>query len=131
MMGTLGVGGNILKWTEEEMKLAENMVSEYKEIRHIVQEGDFFRLENTSPNDYHLFEYTKDDEALLFAFLPQSKVGHRPSRVKLRNLDENAMYEFELNGEKIVKSGAYLMNYGVYIHLKGDYQSEIIHFKRR
>ena len=37
----------------------------------------------------------------------------------------------ELNGEKIVKSGAYLMNYGVYIHLKGDYQSEIIHFKRR
>ncbi len=131
MMGTLGVGGNILKWTEDELELAKDMVEEYKEIRHIVQEGDFFRLENTSANDYHLFEYTKDDEALLFVFLPQTKVGHRPVRIKLRNLDKNVMYEFKLNNETVTKSGAYLMNYGMDIHLKGDYQSEIIHFQRR
>lgn len=41
------------------MKLAKDMVEEYKSIREIVQEGDFFRLENTSTNNYHLFEYTK------------------------------------------------------------------------
>ena len=131
MMGTLGIGGNILKWSDEDMKLAKDMVEEYKSIREIVQEGDFFRLENTSTNNYHLFEYTKDNEALLFAFLPQTQIGHRPVRVKLRNLDENAMYEYKINDEVIVKSGAYLMNYGINIHLRGDYQSEIIRFDRR
>ena len=131
MMGTLGVGGNILKWNEEELELAKNMVEEYKEIREVVQEGDFFRLTHTSPNDYHLFEYTKEGEVLLFAFLPQTKLGHRPVRVKLRNLEANEMYEFTLNNETVVKSGAYLMNHGINVHLKGDYQSEIIRFKRR
>lgn len=131
MMGTLGIGGNILKWSDEDMKLAKDMVEEYKSIREIVQEGDFFRLENTSTNNYHLFEYTKDNEALLFAFLPQTQIGHRPVRVKLRNLDEKGMYEYKINGETMVKSGSYLMNYGVNIHLRGDYQSEIIRFDRR
>ena len=131
MMGTLGIGGNILKWSNEDMKLAKDMVEEYKSIREIVQEGDFFRLENTSTNNYHLFEYTKDNEALLFAFLPQTQIGHRPVRVKLRNLDEKGMYEYKINGETMVKSGSYLMNYGVNIHLRGDYQSEIIRFDRR
>ena len=107
------------------------MVDEYKNIREIVQDGDFFRLENTSANNYHLFEYTKEDSALLFVFLPQTKIGHRSVRVKLRNLDENAMYEYKINGETMVKSGSYLMNYGVNIHLRGDYQSEIIRFDRR
>lgn len=131
MMGTLGIGGNILKWNENELGLAKKMVEEYKNIREIVQEGDFFRLESTSANDYHLFEYTKEDEALLFVFLPQTKIGHRPVRVKLRNLEENGLYEYKLNDEVVIKSGVYLMNHGINIHLRGDYQSEIIHFKRR
>lgn len=79
------------------------MVDEYKNIREIVQEDDFFRLENTSANDYHLFEYTKEDQALLFVFLPQTKIGHRPVRVKLRNFDEKAIYEYKLNDEVISK----------------------------
>ena len=107
------------------------MIEEYKNIRDVVQEGDFFRLDHTSKNDYHLFEYTKEDKALLFAFLPQTKVGHRPVRVKLRNLDENAVYEYKINDETITKSGAYLMNNGINLHLKGDYASKIISFERR
>ncbi|KHS58662.1 hypothetical protein QX51_01480 [Terrisporobacter othiniensis] len=79
------------------------MVYDYKNIREIVQEDDFFRLENTSSNDCHLFEYTKEDQALLFVFLPQIKIGHRPVRVKLRNFDEKAIYEYKLNDEVISK----------------------------
>ncbi len=131
MMGTLGIGSNILKYNEEEIELSRNMIEEYKNIRHIIQDGDFYRLENTSENDYHNFEYVNGDEALLFVFLPQSKVGHRPVRIRLRGLEEDKMYEFKYNGEMIVKSGAYLMNYGLKIHLRGDYQSELIYLKRR
>ncbi|HCW54085.1 MAG TPA: alpha-galactosidase [Clostridium sp.] len=129
MMGTLGIGCNIIKLNEEEIDISKNMIKEYKDIRHIVQEGEFYRLENTSCNDYHLFQYVKEDEALLFVFLPQSKLGHSGVRVRLRGLDPKKSYVFELNKKEYKKSGAYLMSHGINIKLNGDYASEIIKFK--
>ena len=128
MMGTLGIGCNILKLSEDEIELSKEMINEYKNIRHIVQEGSFYRLENTSENDYALFQYVKEREVLLFAFLPQSKLGHRAARVKLRGLDGDKIYKFQINEEEIEKSGSYLMNQGIDIKLIGDYDSKIIKF---
>ena len=128
MMGTLGIGCNILKLSEDEIELSKEMINEYKSIRHIVQEGSFYRLENTSENDYALFQYLKEGEVLLFAFLPQSKLGHRAARVKLRGLDGDKIYKFQINEEEIEKSGSYLMNQGIDIKLIGDYDSKIIKF---
>ena len=130
MMGTLGVGCNILKFSDEDIKLSKELISEYKEIRHIVQEGDFYRLENTSKNNYSLYQYNNGDEALLFAFLPQSKIGHRSVNVKLRSLENNGKYRFEIDGQEIIKSGRYLMNNGIEIKLSGDYSSCIIKFNK-
>lgn len=129
MMGTLGIGCNILKLNEEEINISKKMIKEYKEIRHIVQEGEFYRLENTSCNDYHLFQYVKEDESLLFVFLPQSKLGHSGVRARLRGLDPEKLYTFELDKKEYKKSGAYLMNHGIDLRLNGDYASEIIKFK--
>lgn len=126
MMGTLGIGCNILKLTDEDIKLSKSMINEYKEIRHIVQEGDFYRLENTSQNDYHLFQYVNDNESLLFVFLPQTKLGHRGVRVRLRGLKYCSRYSLMIGEITINKSGAYLMNHGIDLRLSGDYQSEII-----
>lgn len=128
MMGTLGIGCNILKLNEDEIELSKEMINEYKNIRHIVQEGSFYRLENTSENDYALFQYVKEGEVLLFAFLPQSKLGHRAARVKLRGLDGDKIYKFQISEEEIEKSGSYLMNQGIDIKLIGDYDSKIIKF---
>ncbi|HAX74088.1 MAG TPA: alpha-galactosidase, partial [Firmicutes bacterium] len=130
MMGTLGIGCNILKFTEEEMALSAALIEEYKAIRHIVQEGDFYRLENTSKNAYHLFGYVREDEALLFAFLPQTQLGHCGTRVRLRGLNEQAQYAFTLGEKEIVKSGSYLMNHGIDLRLVGDYDSQIIKFNQ-
>lgn len=130
MMGTLGVGCNILKFSDEDIKLSKELISEYKEIRHIVQEGDFYRLENTSKNNYSLYQYNNGDEALLFTFLPQSKIGHRSVNVKLRSLENNGKYRFEIDGQEIIKSGRYLMNNGIEIKLSGDYSSCIIKFNK-
>ena len=128
MMGTLGIGCNILKLNEEEIELSKEMIKEYKDIRHIVQEGSFYRLENTSENDYALFQYVKEGEVLLFAFLPQSKLGHSSVKVKLRGLDSSKTYKFHINEEEVKKSGSYLMNQGIDIKLIGDYDSKIIKF---
>ena len=129
MMGSLGIGCNILKFTPEEMELSKDMIRLYKEIRPIIQEGDFYRLENPSADDYFLYEYRKDNEGLLFAFLPQSKVGHRGTTVRLRDLDEQAMYTLHTKEGEITKSGSYLMYHGLDLHLNGDYASTIIRFE--
>lgn len=130
MMGSLGIGCNILKFTEEDMELSRQMICQYKEIRPIVQEGDFYRLENTSANRYFLYEYLKEDQGLLFAFLPQSKVGHRGATVRLRGLEPSAVYQVQTDEETYTKSGSYLMNRGLDLHLTGDYASTIIRFNK-
>lgn len=130
MMGTLGIGSNILKFNDEEIEMSKNLIEQYKEIRDVIQEGDFYRLENTSKNKYHLYQYNKEDRAILFAFLPQSEIGHRSALVKLRGLEEDAIYSANVRGKEIAKSGAYLMNHGVEIKLNGDYDSEIVTFNR-
>lgn len=126
MMGTLGIGCNILKFTDEEVMLSKELIQEYKEIRHIIQEGDFYRLENSSKNNYSVYQYNKDNESLLFVFLPQSEIGHRDIAVRLRGLEEDSNYIVKLEDREITKSGRYLMNHGIELKLWGDYDSGII-----
>lgn len=128
MMGTLGVGCNILKFTPEEIELSKEMIRQYKEIRPIIQEGDFYRLDNPSANEYFLYEYRKEDRGVLFAFLPQSKEGHRGTTIRLRGLDGDGRYTLNTPEGPVTKSGSYLMNRGLDLRLSGDYASVIIPF---
>ncbi len=130
MMGTLGMGCNILKFTDEEMKLSAELIEEYKEIRDVVQNGDFYRLNHTSRNNYYCYEYANESEAALFVFLPQTQIARTGVRIKLRGLDETATYTFMLAGAEVRKTGAYLMNHGIDVKLSGDYASTIIKFKK-
>lgn len=124
MLGSLGIGCNILKFTEEEKKTASEMIELYKEIRPIVQEGEFYRI---LCGDYYVYEYLSGADGLLFVFLPQSRVGCRGVRIKLRGLCDGAVYTLS-TGER--KSGAYLKNHGIDLRLTGDYASELIRIKK-
>lgn len=130
MMGTLGMGCNILKFTEEEMELSRQLIEEYKEIRHIIQDGDFYRLNPITSNNYQVYEYANEDEAVLFVFLPQTQISRLGACIKIRGLDADARYEFNLSDDLIIKSGSYLMNHGIQVKLSGDYVSTIIKFKK-
>lgn len=130
MMGTLGMGCNILKFTEEEMELSRQLIEEYKEIRHIIQDGDFYRLNPITSNNYQAYEYANEDEAVLFVFLPQTQISRLGACIKIRGLDADARYEFNLSDDLIIKSGSYLMNHGIQVKLSGDYASTIIKFKK-
>lgn len=130
MMGSLGIGCNILKFTPEEVALAQKMIAQYKEIRPIIQEGAFCRLDNPSADQYFLYEYLKGDKGVLFAFLPQSKVGHRGTTVRLRGLEEDARYTLHTSQGDFVKSGSYLMAHGLPLHLSGDYASVLVQFEK-
>lgn len=130
MMGSLGIGCNVLKFTEEDTATAKEMIREYKEIRPIVQEGIFYRLENPSANDYAVYEYQKEDQGLIFAFLAQGKIGHRSTKVRFRGLEADAVYTVLLENGELKKSGAYLMQHGLELRLNGDYASTLIRFAK-
>lgn len=129
MMGTLGIGCNILNFNESDTEISKKMIEQYKRVRVTVQEGEFYRLENSSTNNYNFFQYNGDKESLLFAFLPSTKIGHKGATVKLKGLEKERIYSFQLNGENLSKSGNYLMNVGINIKLVGDYDSLILEIK--
>ena len=131
MMGSLGVGCNILKFTPEETELSQKMIRQYKEIRPIIQEGVFYRLDNPSADRYFLYEYLKESQGVIFAFLPQSKVGHRGTAIRLRGLEEDAVYTLHTSSGDITKSGSYLMHHGFPLRMSGDYASTVIQFEKK
>jgi alpha-galactosidase len=130
MTGSLGVGGNLNKWTPDEMQAAAGFVAYYKRVRATVQRGGLYRLIAPEGSEVSADEYVSQDgqQAVLFAFLHSQQFGTPFPTVFLRGLDENAMYKLQAidptqmtEAESV--SGAYLMHHGIDLHLHGDYDS--------
>ncbi|HQR79833.1 MAG TPA: alpha-galactosidase [Actinomycetota bacterium] len=128
MMGSLGIGCDLTEMSEADLKKSAKLVAEYKKLRPLMR--TFHRLENPSDNDYRLFQYSADEGAVLFAFLPAGRVGHTATTVRLRGLDPEARYRFTYDWQPREASGAYLMNRGLRVWLLGDYASTVIRFDR-
>jgi alpha-galactosidase len=130
MTGSLGVGGNLNKWTPEEMEAAARFVAYDKRVRATVQRGSLYRLIAPEGSEVSANEYVSQDgrQAVLFAFLHSQQFGTPFPTIFLRGLDENGMYKVEaLDSAQVSEaenlSGAYLMHHGIELKLRGDYDS--------
>jgi len=137
MMGSLGIGSNLTKWGPDELKIAAQMIAAYKNIRGTVQEGALYRLLAPGDGPLSANQYVAHDgrQAVLFAFLHAQQYGRQVPAIHLRGLDEQALYRvwaFEGHlAEKLdTLSGAYLMNRGLTLTLKGDYDAAAILLER-
>lgn len=128
MLGSLGIGCDLTKMTEKELKQSAKFVAEYKGLRPLMRR--FHRLENPSSNDYRLFQYSSSEGAVLFAFLPASRLGHKPTTVRLRGLEPTARYRFTHDWQEHETTGEYLMNRGLRLWLQGDYASTVVRFDK-
>ena len=128
MTGSLGIGCNLTTMSDENLRAAATFVQQYKQLRPLMHR--WHRLENPSSNDYRLVQYSSPAGAVLFAFLPASRLGHTSTTVRLRGLEPTARYRFELDWQTHVARGDYLMQRGVRVWLQGDYASTIIRFDR-
>jgi alpha-galactosidase len=129
MQGALGIGSNLNKFTDADNALATKMIALDKRIRETVQLGDLYRLLLPDENDTTSNEYVSKDgkEAVVFAFRHSQEYGTRPPTIHLRGLDPKAVYETEtMDGKSSQLSGAYLMQNGVDVQLKGDFDSTIL-----
>ncbi|MGN6488759.1 MAG: alpha-galactosidase [Devosia sp.] len=128
MAGALGVGGNLLTWSDDMLERAAGHVAAYKSIRELVAGGDLYRLRSARRTDLSAFMYVAKDksEAVLFAFrILKARIGKLPL-VFPAGLDPEAIYADE-TGE--TRSGAAWNQLGIQLKLK-DLQSTIIRLRR-
>lgn len=132
MQGALGIGANLNQWTPEEFATAKSLVAQYKQIRRTVQQGSLYRL--ISPLHGSEVSVTESvsanrSQAVAFTFLHSSQMGHPFPRIYLRGLDPAGIYSVHmLDGKAMPKtptsaSGAYWMNAGVQLKMRGDCQA--------
>ena len=132
MQGSLGVGANLNNWKPEDFATAKKMVTQYKLIREIVQRGSLYRL--ISPqngSEQSVTESVSEDQrrAVVFVFLHSSQMLYPFPRIYLRGLNTDAMYRIAALDGKLparlpaVASGAFWMQHGVDVDLRGDFQA--------
>lgn len=116
MCGSLGIGGDLLKWTADERKIAAGCVALYKQIRHIVQFGDVYRLRSAA-HAFSALMYVASDqmEGVLFAFRTHIAEPVSLPPVYLRGLQADALYEVE--GITGTRSGAAWMHAGLTLQI--------------
>ena len=131
MCGSLGIGIDLNSTSDTKMEEIASYIKVYKEIRETVQFGDLYRLCSLKTDKIQAVQYVKDRESVVFIFLDHEQYGDAFHCVKLRGLEENQVYQFELEGIQYEKTGAFLMNRGVQVKLYGDYDSKLLRFKKK
>lgn len=128
MCGGLGIGSDIDLFHQEELDMCRTLITQYKEIRETVQEGDLYRLLSPRGSCTAAVEYVSQNknEAVTFVF-QQSQPLFQPQHrlLRLQGLDPAAHYR--LMDEHTVHSGNDLMEIGLPIDLHGEMKSRMIH----
>lgn len=128
MQGALGIGGNLLKYSDEELSVCKKNISLYKEIRKLVQFGDLYRIMDIDKDEISVNQYVNDEKTESVVFIAANGTRFYKKNVPLLfdGLDRTRRYALTLGGKRYEKSGAYLMNAGLDISVRGAYYNEIV-----
>ncbi len=136
MSGRFGLELQPQHMTPEEKEMCRQAIADYKQIRHIVQLGDLYRL--VSPYDGSglsslMYVTENKDEAAFYWWKLQQFVNEHYPRVKMAGLDPERQYRIkELNRtdksnlpyEGKIYSGRFLMANGLEIPYRHDYKCD-------
>lgn len=149
MLSSMSVSMNLGKISEEQKDELRNYIKTAKEIRHITQHGDFYRIVSPREKNYAVFEYVSKDQKEAVAFLLGQNMQFMevPERLKLQGLQPDTRYRVEGSGrfkmnylldtlyypdeitnvkEYGIFTGRGLMNAGLPVYIRGDMKSELI-----
>lgn len=127
MSGSLGIGIDLNRAPQERLDEIAGYIADYKKVRSIVQLGEVYRLCSLHDGDLQAVQYVNEKESVLFLFQDHERYGDSYCRIALRGLKAEQIYRYELDGTVYCKSGAYLMQHGIELYMKGDYDSRMIH----
>ena len=142
MQGSLGIGANINKWSDEEMSEVKGLIAAYHEVQATIVQGDLYRL--ISPRNGSEFSATQTvnrgkSQSVVFAFIHSTQEGGTFPRLKLMGLDPAAEYALTSIAGKAkadtpsMASGAWWMNHGLDMsdEFRGDFQAAAFRLDRR
>ena len=133
MSGNLGYELDLATLTSEEKESVRTQIQFYKEIRELVQFGDFYRLRSPFEGNETAWMFVSEDKIDVVVFYFRILAKPNPplmSILQLRGLDEYKNYE--LIGTDKIYSGDELIYAGINIpNLKGDYVSTHWRFKSK
>ncbi|WP_338787281.1 alpha-galactosidase [Metabacillus sp. FJAT-53654] len=124
MSGNLGYELDLTKMTEEDQQEVINQVNYYKEIRPLIQFGDFYRLLSPFEGNETAWMFVSEDKSeAVFAHFKVLDEGNSPFlSAKLQGLDPDKKYTIAELDESYY--GDELMNVGINIpKVRGDFTS--------
>ena len=127
----MGYELNLLALSEDELKEVAAQIVRYKEIRRLVQFGQFSRLMSPFEGNACAWQASSPDgsEALVWFFKPYAEAEEAYLRVYPVGLEEQAMYTDRLSG--LTLSGAMVMHMGLTVAWKnGDHFAQMWHLVR-
>ncbi|MGF7046502.1 alpha-galactosidase [Paenibacillus sp. DS2015] len=131
MSGNFGYELDLTAFSEEEKNVVKEQIAIYKEIRGLIQFGEFYRLLSPFEGNETAWMFVSPDgrEAAVFYFRILSESNAPLSRLKLKGLDPEA--DYRLVGGSDAFGGDALMYAGISVGEKlGDYHSEFFRFER-
>ncbi|ACX67808.1 alpha-galactosidase [Paenibacillus sp. Y412MC10] len=131
MSGNFGYELDLTAFSEQEKEEVREQVMLYKEIRHLVQFGDFYRLRNPFEGNEAAWTIVSEDrsEAVLYYFRILSEANEPIRWLRTMGLDPEGDYNCLEDGN--IYGGDRLMNAGLAVPpMHGDFQSFIWRFER-
>lgn len=120
MRGTLGIGTDLNKMSEEELGLFATRIAFYKRIRPVVQTGNLYRLVRSEEHGSSIIEYVLPDgsEAVVSIIRGWCRISNFLAPVPLSGLELKADYAiFDRQGNELdIRSGYELATRGIEVN---------------
>jgi len=130
LAGNFGFELDLAKMSADDLSKAKELVNHVKALRSLTLEGTFWRLLSPFEGTKTAWSFVSGDKktVLLCVYSTLSDPNTAPLRVRLRGLLPDVFYEAE---DGSLFHGAALMNQGLTVFLRGDFDSRIFLFRSR
>jgi alpha-galactosidase len=128
-MGALGIGTDLNSMSEQDLAEAAALVAQYKQLRPVIQQGNFYRLTPLGEEEVLAYQYQREGEGVILAFGQRYHFWKFLNRLRLYGLEAEALYQLEgdlMEGEPQLLSGEALMRRGLVPKLERALNSALI-----
>ena len=139
MMCKLGFDIGLKELAPDELAYCQNAVANYKRLKPVILDGDFYRLVSPYETNHMAVNYVSKDRqmAVLFAYDIHPRYAEKMENVRLQGLDPDRNYKVEetnllpgarssLSANGKVYSGDYLMKVGLSVFTTGQMRSRVV-----
>jgi alpha-galactosidase len=132
MMGHMGVGADVKRWSADWTARAKHHIALYKELRRTVQLGDLYRLTPPPPRDgmgeWAAAAFVAPDRSEAVAFCYRLASDLASFRVRIPGLESGRSYELRMDGrpERWQHGGAEIAENGVEVVVPSRFSSALL-----